>query len=277
MTEIESSGLGKETRYNNEYDPGLLYPIARQTNRSTLRCGGAVFVGQDWWTCYELSWLTPAGRPRVALGHFRIAADSEFLLESKSFKLYLNSLNQHKIESEAQLIALLERDLSDAAGGQVAVEIDALADSKYLVSPQALQARCLDQVPCDARPFAYQPDQALLRSDAGDPVEECVYSDLLRSNCPVTGQPDWASVFITYKGPRIDEESLLRYLISYRNCQDFHEHCVEQIFCDLLACCQCESLSVYARYTRRGGLDINPYRATPDLGDQAPFIRTVRQ
>lgn len=277
MTDIENSGLGKATRYDSDYDPGLLYPIPRAGNRATLRSGNQAFAGQDWWTCYELSWLESGGRPRVALAHFRIPADSECLIESKSFKLYLNSLNHLEITNEAALKALLVKDLSDAAGGPVVVELGDMTDGAFPVATASLASHCIDDIPCDDRHFVYQPDAGLLHCNIDRSVHQVIHSNLLRSNCPVTGQPDWASLFIEYRGPQIDEESLLRYIISYRNCQDFHEHCVEQIFCDLMAQCQCQSLSVYARYTRRGGLDINPYRATPDLGEQAPFVRTVRQ
>ena len=277
MSSIDDSLLGKDTQYDSPYDPDLLYPIARAENRAKLDSGVAKFTGEDWWTSYELSWLNDRGLPQVALGHFRIPADSPNIIESKSFKLYLNSFNHHRCDSWASLRDILIRDLSLAAGSEVKVEIESLEAGSFVVSEGDLASRCIDGQECDDRSFVYQPDSGLLRCDSSQVVQEQLHSHLLRSNCPVTGQPDWGSVYISYRGPKIEAESLLRYVVSFRQCQDFHEHCVERMFCDLLAQCQCESLSVYARYTRRGGLDINPYRATPDMDSRAPWMRTIRQ
>jgi len=279
MNDVESSLLGKEARYDHPYDPSLLYPLPRSEKRHKLGLHSTLpFHGLDLWTAFELSWLTPSGKPDVAIAEFRIPADSPNIVESKSFKLYLNSLNHHVFEDAQSLVRHLERDLSKAVGATVTVTVKSLhSDRSALWAPDATHIN-LDELDVACR--VYQPAPSLL--ECADPgqnvtVQEQVFSDVLRSNCPVTGQPDWASIFIRYRGPQIDHASLLRYIVSFRQCQDFHEHCVERIFCDLMAQCRCESLSVCARYTRRGGLDINPYRATPDVGDLEWVGRTERQ
>lgn len=284
MASVEESKLGKQTRYDHAYDSALLFPISRADNRHKLSDSVKDFVGEDWWTSYELSWLQPSGLPVAAIAHFRVPSDSANIIESKSFKLYLNSLNQHTFESVAELRDVLTRDLSKAATASVDVQIELVANADFSISEPAESEGqvCLDSLTPGSEAFVYAPDAQLLRlalvaEDESEVVEESLYSHLLRSNCPVTDQPDWGSVYIEYRGPKIDHESLLRYIISFRQCQDFHEHCVERMFCDVLAQCQCESLSVYARYTRRGGLDINPYRTTPDRQHRAPSMRTVRQ
>jgi len=225
--------------------------------------------------------LDESGKPQVALAFFSIPADSPFMIESKSFKLYLNSLNYQRVSSTIALAQMMMKDLSEAAGADVAVDIEPLHSDRAQVSLQLASqvyrgAVCVDKL--EAPYYEYQPNADLLRVIPGAQlVNETLYSNLLRSNCPVTGQPDWASVYIHYSGQQIDQVSLLQYIVSFRQCQEFHEHCVERIFVDLLQRCQCDSLSVHARYTRRGGLDINPYRATPDLSARAPKFRTSRQ
>lgn len=292
MAKVEDSLLGRGTRYDNPYSPELLFPIPRAESRAKLVADVSPdqalqalgFQGEDWWTCYEFSWLSPSGLPKVALAHFKIPASSTHIIESKSFKLYLNSFNQHEVADVTALEAVLTHDLSAAAGADVEVSIDELGANNVrqasfpITQPDASWC-CIDGSEYDAsQAFVYEPDSSLLKVGEGsEPVTESLYSELLRSNCPVTDQPDWGTVFIHYAGAKIDRESLLRYIVSFRQCQDFHEHCVERIFNDLKQLCGCESLSVYARYTRRGGLDINPYRATPDLPSEAPRIRTVRQ
>lgn len=274
MAIVDNSQLGKETTYVDRYAPDLLFPIARSESRASLGITETAlpFIGEDVWTSFEVSWLNTKGKPQVAIGVFSIPCDSKNIIESKSFKLYLNSFNQERIESKDALIETLEQDLSIAAGASVSVELNALSDIQHVALPQGT---CVDDIDADA--FIYEPSAELLRSNSELIVEETLYSDLLRSNCPVTGQPDWGTVVVSYKGPKIDSESLLRYIVSFRNCQDFHEHCCEQIFTDLLAQCGCDSLSVMARYTRRGGLDINPYRATSDRAVVCPTTRFVRQ
>lgn len=274
MTDASKSLLGKETDYSQAYSPNLLFPLERKKNRESLNLSTNLpFHGEDIWTGYELSWLSEKGKPVVAIADFHFPADSAFMIESKSFKLYLNSLNHAHFDSSERVSTLLERDLSTAAGTEVKVSLMAVS-GQFQASELVNHYRCLDDL--DVGGFEYQPNAALLNTE-GRVVSESLCSHLLRSNCPVTGQPDWASIYVDYSGPKIQPESLLKYIVSFRQCQDFHEHCVERIFTDLMSECQCQSLSVYARYTRRGGLDINPYRASYDRSAKAPAMRTVRQ
>ena len=274
MTDASKSSLGKETDYSQAYSPSLLFPLERKNNRESLNLSSNLpFHGEDVWTGYELSWLNEKGKPIVAIADFHFPADSAFMIESKSFKLYLNSLNHAHFDSPEQVNALLEKDLSAAAGAQVKVSLIEVI-GHFQAPDHASRYQCLDGLDVDG--FEYQPNAALLKAE-GEVVSESLCSHLLRSNCPVTGQPDWASIYIDYTGPKVQLESLLKYIVSFRQCQDFHEHCVERIFTDLMSKCQCQSLSVYARYTRRGGLDINPYRASFDRSAKAPSMRTARQ
>ncbi|WP_149196327.1 NADPH-dependent 7-cyano-7-deazaguanine reductase QueF [Luteimonas suaedae] len=257
--------LGRETAYPRHYDASLLYPIARKLGRDALGLGDALpFIGHDRWHAYELGWLDARGKPRVATATFTVPADSPRLVESKSLKLYLNSFNATRFDSDADVRARIAGDLSQAAGGAVAVAFGLPAGDADVDADTSIDALDID---IDAYG---PPDPGHLRADAADPGDETLRSDLLKSNCPVTGQPDWASVRIAYRGPRIDRTGLLRYLVSFRDHADFHEQCVERIFVDLLARCRPQSLSVEARYTRRGGLDINPWRGTPGLAAPAP-------
>jgi 7-cyano-7-deazaguanine reductase len=274
MTDASKSLLGKETDYSQTYSPALLFPLDRKRNRESLKLLSLPFHGEDIWTGYELSWLNLKGKPVAAIADFHFPANSNCMIESKSFKLYLNSFNHERFDNAESVKVLLERDLSLAAGAKVIVN---LIDVKggFPTSSQLADYLCLDDL--DVEGFEYLPNKDLLSIVARESVSERVCSHLLRSNCPVTGQPDWASIYIDYTGPKIQSESLLKYIVSFRQCQDFHEHCVERIFTDLISECQCQSLSVYARYTRRGGLDINPYRATFDRTETAPVMRTLRQ
>lgn len=296
--EASASPLGKSTAYASTYAPELLFPIPRQGKRDELglHADALPFVGEDLWNAYEISWLNPRGKPVVAVGTLRVPADSPRLIESKSLKLYLNSLNQTAFADPAAVAATLSRDLSAAAGAPVRVELAALGEqppasvgypqgvllddldidcSDYQPAPQLLTTVDAEnrQKPAGASPGAATEDPAI--------VEETLYSHLLKSNCLVTGQPDWAMVVIRYRGRAIDRASLLRYLVSFRNHNEFHEQCVERIFCDLWQRCAPEALAVHARYTRRGGLDINPFRSsgTPTAPDYpAPDnTREVRQ
>ena len=257
----ETSSLGKTVRYGDQYDPCLLFPIPRARSREALRLDGDAlpFHGVDLWNGYELSWLNPRGKPQVALARFDVPAESPNLIESKSFKLYLNGFNQTRLASMQALQARLIDDLSQAAGAKVDVT---LFDPQALQGEplQSLQGDCIDELDIDIDDFAH-PEQQPLRC-ADRIVDEVLVSHLLKSNCPVTGQPDWASVQIVYRGRQLDREALMRYLIAFRQHNDFHEHCVERIWLDLWRQCQPELLTVYARYTRRGGLDINPWRSS---------------
>ena len=263
--------LGRNVDYPRDYDAGLLFPIPRSQGRAGLGLRGDAlpFAGHDRWHAYELSWLDPHGKPVVATLTLDVPADTPNLVESKSLKLYLNSFNATRFEDPAEVRERIGADLSRAAGGPVSVRdgVPAATAGSVGVDLDALEVA----IDCYG-----PPDATLLHADPHDAAEETLRSNLLKSNCPVTGQPDWASVHIAYTGPRIDRAGLLRYLVSFRDHCEFHEQCVERIFVDVMARCRPRRLSVEARYTRRGGLDINPWRATP--GVSAPeAVRDPRQ
>lgn len=266
--------LGKTSPLPSAYDPGLLFPIARATKRDELGIAEPLpFYGEDIWNAYELSWLNARGKPVVAIAEFRLPAHSPNLIESKSFKLYLNSLNQHRFEHTPAVQKTLEHDLSQACGARVTVILSELTDFSEGLHAQ-LPGICLDHLDIEVDDFAYSTHT--LKANPRKIVQETLCSDLLKSNCLVTGQPDWGSVQIAYTGPQIDREGLLRYLISFRQHEEFHEQCVERIFTDISWHCHPQHLTVYARYTRRGGLDINPFRSS-DPKPVCPNIRLMRQ
>ncbi|WP_305806394.1 NADPH-dependent 7-cyano-7-deazaguanine reductase QueF [Stenotrophomonas sp. YIM B06876] len=272
MNTPENSSLGREVDYPAHYDAGLLFPIPRVAARREIGIDGAVlpFVGHDRWHAYELGWLDARGKPCVATATLRVPCDSPNLIESKSLKLYLNSLNAARFNRPDAVRERIAVDLSARAGADVQVDFG-LPPLDGLIDGDSIDL-------LDVEIDCYGPPQAdFLRADASDIVSETLVSALLKSNCPVTGQPDWASVSVQYRGPRIDREGLLRYLVSYRDHAEFHEQCVERIFLDVMRCCQTQSLLVEARYTRRGGLDINPRRATADLGAGPAPHRDLRQ
>jgi 7-cyano-7-deazaguanine reductase len=260
MSTPEHSPLGKATAYADRYDPSLLFPIPRARKRGEI---GVIeplpFFGVDVWNAYELSWLDARGKPQVALAEFRVPASSPNIIESKSFKLYLNGFSQERIESPA-LTDTLARDLSAAAGARVTVALGDLCAQGHAITD--LDGELLDAQPLDIDHYGPPHAGFLSANHDAAPVQQTLVSHLLRSNCPVTGQPDWGSVQVAYRGAPIDPAGLLRYLVSFRTHNEFHEQCVERIFVDLMAHCAPERLSVYARYTRRGGLDINPFRST---------------
>lgn len=269
MSTPHDSALGREVAYPKRYDPALLFPIARAQGRDAIGvCAPLPFAGHDRWHAYELGWLDARGKPCVATATLTVPADSPNLIESKSLKLYLNSLNSHRFHDERALHDTLVSDLSAAAGGDVTIAWGLPAVSGHDA------AQSIDDLDLEIDQYG-PPDPGLLQATVGD-VEEVLRSGLFKTNCPVTGQPDWASVRIDHAGPRIDRAGLLRYLVSFRDHADFHEQCVERIFVDLLARCRPRRLSVEARYTRRGGLDINPWRATPGLS-ASPAGRDLRQ
>jgi len=261
MSHLDQAPLGKVSENPQQYSPNLLFPISRSNNRAKLGINESLpFFGVDIWNAYELSWLNAKGKPQIALASFMVPANSPNIIESKSWKLYLNSLNNHRIESETALIQLLSKDLSQAAGATVNVQLHKPEKISQL-GMKELEGKLLDRLDLEIDPHQ-EPQADLLKThDTLGIVEETLVTHLLRSNCPVTGQPDWASVQIKYVGLTIDEESLLRYLIAFREHQEFHEHCVEKIYMDIKEKCRPSKLSVYARYTRRGGIDINPFRA----------------
>ena len=254
--------LGQNSSYPDQYNPSLLFPIPRSENRLKLNIQpnqALPFIGVDLWNAFELSWLNQRGKPQIALAEFQIPADSPNMIESKSFKLYLNSLNNARFEDANEVKEKITTDLSMVAGRKILTRIISteFAAKKGI---QKMDGVLLDRLDIEIDPYLAA-DPTLLEVNASfGPVEQCLVSHLLKSNCPVTGQPDWASVQIRYQGRPILEEGLLRYLIGFRQLGEFHEHCVETIFCDIKRQCKPEKLSVYARYTRRGGLDINPFR-----------------
>jgi 7-cyano-7-deazaguanine reductase len=256
------SALGKQVVYRDTYAPDLLFPIARQGKRSELGlCGDNLpFVGEDLWNAYELSWLDLHGKPVVALARFRVPASSPNLIESKSLKLYLNGFNQERMSGAEAVHAVIEKDLSAIAGEAAGVEILPLNTrlERRFADPEGF---CLDGLDIDIDTYRLCPD--VLRAGSEQvAVTETLYSHLLKSNCPVTGQPDWGMLAVRYTGPAIDRAGLLRYIVSFRQHEEFHEQCVERVFCDILERCKPTDLAVWACYTRRGGLDINPFRAT---------------
>jgi 7-cyano-7-deazaguanine reductase len=271
----EDSPLGKSSEYIATYTPSLLFPIPRAPKWAELGLTAETlpYQGVDFWNCFELSWLLPSGKPVVAIGEFAIPADSPNIIESKSFKLYLNSLNQTVFAEGAELVAVLQKDLSAAAGKAVGVRVRSLAEVAA-EGVAVLPGLCIDELDVAIHSYA-RPQPELLRCEAGRIVEESLHSHLLKSNCPVTGQPDWGSVVVQYRGAALDHAGLLAYLVSFRQHADFHEQCVERIFLDLLRLLEPEHLTVYARYVRRGGLDINPYRSTSAI--RPDNRRLVRQ
>jgi 7-cyano-7-deazaguanine reductase len=282
MTDLERSApqdspLGKTTLYPERYDAALLFPIERGLARTELGIAAPLpFIGVDYWTAYELSWLDARGKPQAAIAEFVVPADSPRLVESKSLKLYLNGFGATRMDSTEALASVISHDLEAAAGAPVTVQLRSVArgDSPAIVE---LDGDVIDaiEIPIDD----YGPPNAtylICVDGTHDLADEALVSHLFKSNCPVTGQPDWASVQIHYHGVRIDRAGLLRYLVSYREHQGFHEQCVERIFRDIAARCSPEELSVYARYTRRGGIDINPFRATPGT-PFPPSVRGARQ
>ncbi|WKN23524.1 NADPH-dependent 7-cyano-7-deazaguanine reductase QueF [Azotobacter vinelandii] len=258
----EDSPLGKSSEYLDTYTPSLLFPIPRAPKWAELGLAAEnlPYRGVDVWNCYELSWLLPSGKPVVAVGEFVIPADSPNIVESKSFKLYLNSLNQTVFADREVLRQTLARDLSAATGAPVAVRLRSLGEVQEQ-GVAALPGQCIDELDVTIGRYG-QPSAELLRCDPARRVEQVLHSHLLKSNCPVTGQPDWGSLVVDYHGPALDPASLLAYVVSFRQHADFHEQCVERIFLDLLRLLEPGRLTVYARYVRRGGLDINPWRST---------------
>jgi 7-cyano-7-deazaguanine reductase len=281
VTTPDQSLLGKPTPYVDQYDASLLFPIARAPKREELGlCGPAPFFGADLWTAFELSWLTPRGKPQVAIAHVTVPCETPNIIESKSFKLYLNSFSNTRFGSADEVRDRIRADISEAAWrgapAQSSVGVKLLLPDQFDTEPvQELDGLSLDRLDIECTDYQPRPDLLTAAFDE-KPVEETLTSNLLKSNCLVTGQPDWGSVQIRYAGPQIDQGGLLRYLVSFRNHNEFHEQCVERIFMDLWRQCRPVKLTVYARYTRRGGLDINPFR-TSHPGSLPPNVRTARQ
>jgi 7-cyano-7-deazaguanine reductase len=277
----EHSQLGKTSAYIDQYDASLLFPIPRADKRLELGIAGMPpFLGADLWTAFELSWLNLRGKPQVALAHFIVPCETPNIVESKSFKLYLNSFNNTRFADAPEVLARLRGDISEAAWRGAAqpsiVGVKLLLPELFDREPvHELDGLSLDRLDVECTRYTPAPD--LLRAAFDEqPVSEVLTSNLLKSNCLVTGQPDWGSVQIRYSGPQIEQAGLLQYLVSFRNHNEFHEQCVERIFMDLWTRCKPAKLSVYARYTRRGGLDISPFRTSYPQGLPAA-VRTARQ
>ena len=269
---LAGAPLGHDTVYPEKYDPSLLFPIPRDANRQALRPLPG-WTGADIWNAYEMSWLNAKGKPVVGTARFIVPESSPNLVESKSFKLYLNSFNETRFDGPGIVQDMIRRDLGQATGSAVDVTIQCLVPGQT-VTLQALPGINIDDLDVAIRHYRHAPELLRCLPGAGV-VGETLTSDLLKSNCPVTGQPDWGSVQVRYKGRRIDRAALLEYIVSLRRHQEFHEHCVEQMYCDIWRACQPESLLVHACYTRRGGLDISPWRASEATSIDP--IRTVRQ
>ncbi len=262
--------LGETVDYNSAYNPALLFPILRTQGRALIGIQQSLpFFGEDYWRAFEVSWLNQQGKPLVCMATFCFPCTTPFLIESKSFKLYLNSFNQQVFHSQDSVKKTLEQDLSQASGGRVSVDFISL---NAPVTLESIAGILLDDLAITTDVYTVQPD---FLTTLGGQVSETLSSHLLKSNCPVTGQPDWASVSIQYTGPKINREGLLKYIISFRHHDEFHEQCVERMFVDIMQRCRPSVLSVYARYTRRGGLDINPFRSSVDT--RITHQRLVRQ
>lgn len=272
---LGQSELGKKAEYDPHYNPDKLFPLPRKDKRDEIGIPDNLpFFGFDLWNHYEVSWLNEKGKPIVALAEISYGCETPYIIESKSMKLYFNSFNNTKFKDENAVQAIVKKDIEIRVKGTVSVKIiplSHLTDDKLFVG---FSGECLDKL--DIECSSYVVEQSLLKSEA-EWVEEVLFSNLLKSNCLVTNQPDWGSVQISYKGKKINREGLLRYIISFRNHNEFHEQCIERIFMDIMKYCQPEELTVYGRYTRRGGLDINPYRSTKNISNNIHNLRLLRQ
>ncbi|QBR84184.1 NADPH-dependent 7-cyano-7-deazaguanine reductase QueF [Legionella israelensis] len=270
------SELGKKSAYESSYNPNRLYPIPRMSKRQEIGIDPVhlPFVGFDCWNHYEVSWLNKKGKPMVGIGEIIYDCHSPKLIESKSLKLYFNSFNNTKIRSISELENIIQKDLEKCTGSSVFIKIYPLEQAKKFALSQSLSGECIDHLDVECSVYLVEPSFLTVHDEM---VEETLYSDLLKSNCLVTHQPDWGSIQIAYKGQKINREGLLKYLVSYRNHNEFHEQCIERIFVDIMNHCKPEILTVYGHYTRRGGLDINPYRSTVGTSVERKNTRLIRQ
>lgn len=275
MTEPDQSPLGKPSAYADQYDASLLFAMPRAPKRAELGIAGTPpFFGADLWTAFELSWLNLRGKPQLALAHITVPCESPHIIESKSFKLYLNSFNNTRFADARDVRERIRADIGAAVGAGIGIKTlgPELFDQEPVHEMDGLN---LDRLDVECMHFSPAPELLFAEFDE-PPVTETLTSNLLKSNCLVTGQPDWGSVQLSYSGAQINQEGLLQYLVSFRNHHEFHEQCVERIFMDVWTRCKPIKLSVYARYTRRGGLDINPFRTSFPQG-LPPNVRTARQ
>jgi 7-cyano-7-deazaguanine reductase len=272
----ELSELGKTSAYDSSYNPEKLFPIARQSKRAEIGIEGALpFYGFDLWNHYEVSWLNEKGKPIVALAEILYNCNTPNIIESKSLKLYFNSFNNSKFKDAATLKNLIEKDIAERIEGTVKVFLFCLPLQSREEVIANLDGECIDELDIVCDTYTVNPDYLTTHNED---VSEILHSNLLKSNCLVTNQPDWGSVQIVYRGKKINREGLLRYFVSFRNHNEFHEQCIERIYMDIMRQCKPEELTVYGRYTRRGGLDINPYRSSKKLTvDDIKNIRLCRQ
>ncbi|MFT4058151.1 MAG: NADPH-dependent 7-cyano-7-deazaguanine reductase QueF [Legionella sp.] len=275
-TKPEQSELGRSSEYDAHYNPDRLFAIPRDAKRKEIGIDSAMlpFYGFDCWNHYEVSWLNEKGKPIVALAEIIYDCSTPYLIESKSLKLYFNSFNNTRFKNNEEVKLAIERDLEKRLDGEVKVKILSLKEKEPSIIEAVPQGECLDDLDVTCSVYLVEPEYLFIEDKQ---VEEILYSDLLKSNCLVTNQPDWGSVQIAYTGKQINREGLLKYLISFRNHNEFHEQCIERIFVDILQHCKPEKLTVYGRYTRRGGLDINPYRSTEKVKPKRLNKRLIRQ
>lgn len=276
LVKPEQSELGHISEYDANYNPDRLLAISRDAKRREIGVDPAAlpFYGFDCWNHYEVSWLNKKGKPMVAIAEIIYDCATIYLIESKSLKLYFNSLNNTCFENSDEVKRIIERDLAQRLDGAVQVRMASLKEKALTLINTAPEGECIDDLDVDCSVYQVEPQYLHVEDKL---IEEIVYSDLLKSNCLVTNQPDWGSVQIAYKGKKINREGLLKYLISFRNHNEFHEQCIERIFIDILHYCKPEKLTVYGRYTRRGGLDINPYRSTERTIAPGLNQRLIRQ
>jgi 7-cyano-7-deazaguanine reductase len=276
VVDPKETALGKPSLFGTVYNPSVLCAISRQTQRDTIgiRASSLPFVGFDVWNHYEVSWLNPKGKPIVALAEIIYGSESPNIVESKSMKLYFNTFNNTVFSNSKALSLVIERDLSLCVGAAVSVKIMDLTTLSDLSVLSSMQGCCLDERDVSCSRYTVCADYLVTKSTI---VEETVFSNLFKSNCLVTNQPDWASVQIAYRGQQINLDGLLQYLVSFRNHNEFHEQCIERIFMDIMQRCKPRSLQIYGRYTRRGGLDINAYRGTEMIDVSAHNQRLIRQ
>lgn len=270
------SELGKHTAYDLSYNPKRLFPIPRLEKRIEIGVDPVQlpFFGYDGWNHYEVSWLNQKGKPLVAIAEIFYDCSSPFMIESKSLKLYFNSLNNSKFDTIHDVKKIIQQDLEKSIGSPVQVSLQFLKDSSLNIVHHHFEGECIDDIDVECTQYTVEPKYLMNEAEV---VTETLYSDLLKSNCLVTNQPDWGSVKICYTGKKINREGLLKYLISFRNHNEFHEQCIERIFVDIMNYCQPEELTVYGRYTRRGGLDINPYRTSNKNNIPYHNERLIRQ
>ena len=276
MSDVHQSELGKKSQYIAEYNPDILFPISRQIKRDEIgiQANQIPFYGYDCWNHYEVSWLNSKGKPQIAIAEIIYGCHSPNIIESKSLKLYFNSFNNTKIENLEKLTTIIKKDLSTRIGDEVQIKIFNLQEAQTYYQCKVLEGDCLDDLDISMETFDLNPQ--ILKTESMI-IHEILYSNLLKSNCLVTFQPDWGSIQIEYQGPKIHRESLLQYILSFRNHNEFHEQCIERIFIDILRYCKPMNLSVMGRYTRRGGLDINPFRTTDPSQNIKFNQRLIRQ